>query len=126
MELLKPEKNSSGCRFNDDAGYTFSGTPSLTVTLLISASKHMKDAIELTKWHLPAIGTKRFWSPHQASSSVILGHIADITSELEVAGVARSTNHFMNYSLCCLGAGGKVTADALANRVPPIFFSYQV
>ena len=82
--------------FDDDAGYTFGGTPSLTVTLLVSASEHMKDAIESAKWHLPVSGIQLFWSPHQAGSSVILGHIANICCDLEVAGVACSATHFVD------------------------------
>ena len=126
METPKPKKNVSGRKFDDDAGYIFSGTPSLTGTLLISGREHMKDAIDCAKWHLPAIGTKLFWNPHQAGSLVILEHVVNMSSELEVAGIAHSVNHFMNHLLRCLGAKGKVTTDALANRVPPIFFLYQI
>ena len=57
MEPPKPKKSSSSYRFDDDTGYTFSGTPSLTVMLLISANKLMKGAIEHAKYYLPAIGT---------------------------------------------------------------------
>ena len=126
MEPPKPKKKSSGPKFNDDTGYNFDGTPSLTVTLLISAREHMKDVTDCAKWHLPAIGTTVLWSLHQADSSVIPGHIGNMSSELEVAGIERSVYNFIDKSLHCLGAGGKVTPDALANGLPPIFFLYLI
>ena len=63
VEPPRPKNNSSGCKLDDDAGYTFSGTPSLTATLLISASKHRKDTIERTQWHLPAIRSNAILEP---------------------------------------------------------------
>jgi hypothetical protein len=49
----KPKNSFSVGRFDDDAGYIFSGTPTLSATSLISASEPMKGAIERAKWHLP-------------------------------------------------------------------------
>ena len=49
VEPPKSKRNAFGCRLDGNAGYTFSGTPSLTVTLLISAGKHLKAAIERAK-----------------------------------------------------------------------------
>ena len=112
--------------FDDDAGYNFSGNPSLTVTLRISANEHLKEAIDRTKWYLPQIATKIFWSQHQAGSSVVLGHVANMSSELEVAGLARTTVHFMEHSFQRLGAGGKFSPETLANGLPPLFLAYRI
>ena len=58
VERPKPKKKSSGSKFNDDADYSRSGTPSLNATLLISVKEHMKDAIYCANWRLLAIGTQ--------------------------------------------------------------------
>ena len=60
MEAPTPSKRNPGRKFDDDAGFTFNGTPTLSVTVLISAEEPMKDAIERAKWHLLSIGTKDF------------------------------------------------------------------
>ena len=49
-----------------------------------------------------------------------------MSSELEVAGLARTTIHFMEQSFQRLGAGGNFSPDTLANGLPPIFFAYRV
>ena len=49
VEPPKPKKKSSGSKFDDDAGYNFSGNPFLTVTLRVSASEYLKEAINRTK-----------------------------------------------------------------------------
>ena len=86
----------------------------------------MKDAIERTKCHLPEVRTKVLWSPHQVSSSVVLGHIANTSSELEIDALARSARHFMENLLKRLGVGGKTTLDALEGGVHPIFLVLQI
>ena len=60
MEAPTPSKRSSGRKFDDDAGSAFTGTPDLSVTVLISAEEPMKDTIERAKWHLLLIGTRLF------------------------------------------------------------------
>ena len=82
MEPPKQKKTSSGLKFDGNADSNFQRTPSLVVTLCISASKHMKSAIDRAMWHLPQVGTKLFWSPHQAGSLVTLGHVANMNYEL--------------------------------------------
>ena len=49
VEPPKPKKKSSGSKFDDDAAYNFSGNPSLTITLRVSASEYLKEAINRTK-----------------------------------------------------------------------------
>ena len=126
MEPPKQKKTSSGLKFDGNADSNFQRTPSLVVTLCISASKHMKSAIDRAKWHLPQVGTKLFWSPHQAGSSVILEHITYMSSELEITGLACNANHFIEIILNFLGTKGKATQDALSSGLPPIFFTYRI
>ena len=49
-----------------------------------------------------------------------------MSSELEVAGLTCTANHFMEKSLNRLGTEGKFYADVLAHGLPPIFFAYRV
>ena len=95
----------------------------MAVTLRVSTSKYLKSAINCAEWHLPQITTKIFWSLHQAGSLVILGHMVNMSSELEVAGLERTARNFMEKLLERLGVEGRVSADAVAKRLPPIFFS---
>ena len=94
------------------------------ITLRVSASKHLKPAINRAKWHLPQIATEHFWSTHQAGSSVILQNIASISSELEVSGLARTASHLMETSFERLGSEGRVSPDALAKGLPHMFFAH--
>jgi hypothetical protein len=63
METPLPDKRNPDCRFDDDTGYTFNGTPTLSIMVLVSTSKPVKGLVKRAKWHLPVIGTTRFWSP---------------------------------------------------------------
>ena len=126
VEPPKPKKKSLTSKFDDDVGYTFSGNPSLTVTLRISADEHLKEAIDRTRWYLPQIGTKIYWSQHQAGNSVVLGHFANMSSEIEINGLARTINHFMEKSFRRLGAEGKFTPDILALGLPSLFFAFRL
>ena len=86
----------------------------------------MKVSIELPKWHLPLIGTILFWNQHQGGSSVILGSIANISSEIEIEARVRSMRHFMEHSLKCVGVSKNITIDELEGGVPPIFRAFQI
>ena len=46
--------------------------------------------------------------------------------ELEVAGLARTTSHFMEKLFGCLGTEGRVPPDTMAKHIPTIFFAYNV
>ena len=53
VEPSKPKKKSSGLRFDDDKVFNFTGPPSLSVTLRVSAINYLKPAIDRAKWYLP-------------------------------------------------------------------------
>lgn len=93
----------------------------MAVTLCVSTSKYLKPAINRAKSYFPKIATKRFWSPHQARSAAILGHVAHMSSALEVAEIVRTASHFREKLFECLGAEGKISADTLAKGLPCIF-----
>ena len=48
-----------------------------------------------------------------------------MSSELEVAELKRTVNHFMEKLLDRLGSEEKFSADVLAHHLPPIFFAYR-
>ena len=98
MEPPKSKKKSLCLKFDDDEDFNFRDIPSLAVTPYVSASEHLKPATNRAKWHLPQTATTHFGSSHQAGSLAILGHVSDMSSELEVAGLARAARHFTETS----------------------------
>ena len=56
---------------------------------------------------------------------MILGHVANMSSELVVTRLARTTSHFMGKLFERLGTEGRVSTDALTKGLPSIFFAYR-
>ena len=100
--------------------------PCLLRSLLISAEEPMKGAIERAKWHLPSIGTRLFWNQHQANSSVILGSITNISSEIEVEALERSMRQITEQLLKRLGVSGRITIEEVEGRVPFTFLVFRI
>ena len=55
MDRQKPRKKISCLKFDDDVDFNFRDIPSVVVTMHISASETLKDAINRVTWYLQQI-----------------------------------------------------------------------
>ena len=67
-----------------------------------------------------------FLNMHQSNKSVLFAYVANVSPEDEIAGLGRTTDHFLENSLEHLGVKGRISISDLAATLPRIHYAFKV